>query len=404
LIHDREPNSGFDSLLDTMTNAVGILIIVLAVSYLVFVDNMDRVANLNVKPASASAGDYHQLQAESERLDGILEQLEKEWKTAQRDMQHHQAQLDQIQTIADTLTSILTQYDSNLVDVQAVERTLRKDRNLPQALGNEINYLKEQINKFQYSSNLQRQLPKPKVTIARVPDPVPAPEGAERITFLCRYGQVVYYRTDEMAQLLYQGIADATGSELPNSTIKISDFDRIVKYFDTHTIALHGLRWRLSVIQRFDAANVIHRDLKAFLEWPADHIGETYQEIKKNDSQYRKTVSEFADKHVYAKYYVWGDSFPEYAVAREIIDEQKIPAGWVAKEGDAEYLLVLSSTQTGKKGQKAPDEFKQKVRVPRFYTGGGTGIGGGGLVSPTPAGGGGSVGIVGALPGGDFVD
>lgn len=404
MINNRDPNTGFDSLLDTMTNAVGILIVVLAVTYLVIIDNVDRVANLDLKPSLVKNEDYDQLQAELKRLDGVLEQLKEKWKAAERDVQYHQAHLDQVQTSSDTLTNILKQFDSSHFDIQEVEQKLQRDRNMPRQLEDEIDHLKEQMKNFQHAVNLQRELPKPKVTIARVPDPVPAPKGAERITFLCRYGQVVYYRTDEMTQLLHQGIADATGAELSDPKITIRYFDKAVEYFDTHEVALKGLRWRLRVVQRVDETNVIHRDLKAFLEWTVADIGETYQDIQKDNSQYRKILSGFADKDVYAKYYVWGDSFPEYVVAREIVDEHNIPAGWVAKEGDAEYIIVLSSTQTGKKGHEAPDKLQQKVRVPRFYTGGGAGIGGGGSVSHTPGTGGGSVGIIGASPGGDFVD
>ena len=202
-----------------------------------------------------------------------------------------------------------------------------------------------------------------------------------------------------MLQLLHQGIADATGSGLSNPRIRISDFVNIVRYFDAHEIALKGLRWRLSIVQRIDAANATHRELKAFLEWSTPEVGENLEYIQNANSEYHKILKGSTGRKVYAKYYVWGDSFPEYAIAREIVDEYKIPAGWVAKEGDAEYILIVSSTQTGKKRHGGLDKLKQ-MPLPRFYTGGG--IGGG--TSFTPAPGGGSVGIIGASPGGDFVD
>lgn len=403
MINNKDTNIGFDSLLDTMTNAVGILIIVLAVSYLVMVDTVDRVAQLDPKPSLTTIEEYQKLQVDSKRLDRILAQVEKKWKAAQRDAQYIQAQLDQIHNKTSALTNILTQYDLSRINIQEVEQGLQRDRNIPQQLKDEVDQLKQQAGQAQHVLNLQRELPKPKVTIARVPDPVPAPKGAKRISFLCRYGHVVYYPAEKMIRLLHQGIAGATGSELSNPRVRIADFEKVVNYFDTHKITLGGLRWRLSVLHRIDAAKVTYRDLKAFLEWTTPDVGETLEEIQKDSSQYRKILADFADKDVYAKYYVWGDSFPEYAVAREIVDENHIPAGWVAKEGDAEYILVLTRTPTGKKRREGTDKIMQ-MPVPRIYTGRGIGIGGGGSSSFTPAPGGGPLSIIGASPGTDFVD
>lgn len=401
MINTRDPNIGFDSLLDTMTNAVGILIVVLAVAYLVVVDTVDRVAESDPKQSITTIEDYQKLQDDLMHLDRVLEEVEQEWITAQKDAQCYQAQMNQIQNKSSMLTNLMTQDDLSRVNIQEKAQELRRNHDTPRQLKAEVDHLKEQVKQFQHTINLQRDLPKPKVTIARVPDPVPAPKGAKRMSFLCRYGRVVYYPADKMIKLLHQGISDATGSELSNPRIRIPDFEKVVNYFNTHEIALKGLRWRLTVLQRVDAANTTYRDLKAFLEWTSPEIGETLEEIQEDKSLYRTTLAGFADKDAYAKYYVWGDSFPEYAIARDIVDENHIPAGWVAKEGDAEYILVLTSTQTGKKRHEGPDKHKQKMLVPRIYTGGRIG---GGSASFTPASGGGSAGIIGSSPGGDFVD
>ena len=404
MINATDTNIGFDSLLDTMTNAVGILIVVLAVAYLFVIDTVDRVAKLDPMSSLATNQEYQQLQAESERLDRLFEQVEREWKAAQRHAQYHGTQLAQIQNNISILKNLLSQDELSRINIQDIAQGLQKNRMKPQQLKDEVYQLKEQMKQVQNTINFQRDLPTPKITIARVPDPTPAPEGAKRLTFLCRYGRMVYYPTDKMIQLLHKGISEATGSELSNPEVRIRDFEKVVNYFNTHETALGGLRWRLSVFQRVDAANVTHRALKAFLEWTTPEVGESLEDIQKDGSQYRKILTDYADQHVYAKYYVWGDSFPEYAIAREIADEKNIPAGWVAKEGDAEYILTLTNIQTGgKKRPEVPDKIRQ-MPVPKIFTGGRIGVGAGGSTSFTPAAGGGAVGIIGASPGGDFVD
>ncbi len=403
MINARDPNAGFDSLLDTMTNAVGILIIVLAVSLLVVRDTVNRVEKLDPTPSPTIIEEYQQIQADSQRLDKVIDNMGEEWKTALRNVQYSQASLDTIQQKTTILTKCFSQKDLDRINVQEVAQGLEKSRNTRQQLAEEVDHFRQQVRQSKHALHLQRELPKPRVTIARVPDPTPAPVEAKRVSFLCRYGQVVYYPDEKMIQLLHQGIADATGSEISNPMIRISDFGNVVSYFDAHEIVHKGLRWRLGVVQRTDAVNSTYRELKAFLEWTTTEVGESLEGIQNTNSEYHKILKETAGRKVYTKYYVWGDSFPEYAIAREIADEYQISAGWVAKERDAEYVLVVSSTQTGKKRDGGPETITQ-IPVQRFYMGGGIGSGYGGGRSSAPASGGGSVGIIGSSPGGDFVD
>ena len=397
-------NFGFDSLLDTMTNAVGILIVVLAVAYLFVMDTIDRVAESEPVSSVNTNANIEHLQDDLKRLESLLKTLEEEWKTAQKEAQHHRMRLDQVESNIRVLEAILPQDELDRINIKKVAASLQPNRTLPKQLKEEVRQLKKQILLAKQAIELQRDIPKPKVTIARVPDPVPAPTGAKRLTFLCRYGRLVYYPAAEMITLLHKGIATATGATPSDIKLKITDFEKVVNYFDTHEIALDGLRWRMSILQRIDAASTTNRILKAFLEWTAPDVGETFEQMRNDQSRYREICEKFADQHVYAKYYVWGDSFPEYAIAREIADENKIPAGWVAKDGDAEYLLVLSTIKTG--GKKRPGVQNNFGKMPLTgYIGVGTLSGARGTgTTIAPAHGGGTVGIFGASPSGDFVD
>ncbi len=405
MIDTRDPNSGFDSLLDTMTNTVGVLIIVLAVSYLALRDTVNRVDRLDPAPPATVIESYTQLQDDLKRLDKIAEQKEEEWRAIHRDLKLRQDWEGQVRNSNSILTRQLKHDELNQVDIQEITLGLERNRRTHQQLAGEVDRLKQQVRQVKHTLNLQRDIPKPKVTLARVPDPVPAPVGAKRESFLCRYGRVVYYPANRMLKLLYQGITDATGSDLSN--LRISDFGSVIKYFDNQKIVWGDLRWRLCVIQRVDQANKTHRDLKAFLEWTTSEVGESLDDIQKRHSLYQQKLAKSAGKSVYAKFYVWGDSFPEYAIAREIVDGYGISAGWVAKEGDAEYVLIVSSTQTdrNKHGDLEPSgPMRMFVPMTTMRVGSGFGGGAGGASSFTPASGGGSVGIMGASSGGDFVD
>ncbi len=409
MIDTRDPNSGFDSLLDTMTNTVGVLIIVLAVSYLALRDTVYRVDRLDPAPSTTVIEEYTQLQNDLRWLNKVVEQKEGEWKEINQNLKISKAQQDQINNTNVILAKHMLQDELSHVDIQEIALGLQRNRKTHQQLKDEVDRLKQQVRQARHTLNLQRDIPKPKVTLARVPDPVPAPVGAKRISFLCRYGRVVYYPAEKMLKLLHQGIADATGSDLSNPKIRVRDFGNVVKYFDSHKIIWDGLRWRLRVIQRVDAADKTYRDLKAFLEWTTPEVGESLDDVQKRSSQYQIRLAESAGKNVYAKYYVWGDSFPEYAIAREIVDGYRISAGWVAKEGDAEYVLVVGSTQTGSEkytglDPSGPMQMPVPITTMRGRIGFGSGIGVGGSSSFTPSSVGGAIGIMGASPGGDFID
>ncbi len=398
----RDLNAGFDSLLDTMTNAVGVLIIVLAVSYLTLRDTVDRVSKVQPVPLRSSIDQFRDLQAESDRLNKLIEQLRLDWKMVRSDDQYSRVRLSRIQEQAAALRKRSDSRDVSRVDIHSVTTLLDRDRSNLRRLEDEIDRMKQQIKYAQRTISLQREHPKPKVTIARVPDPVPAPRGALRLPFLCRYGRVVFYPTEEMLHHLHKGIADATKTDMKSPRLRMRDLQIVVDYFNEHEIGQNGLRWRIHVVQRVNAIGAVYRELRAILEWSTPDVGETLDEIQKKESKYQQVLTTASSGAVYAKYYVWGDSFPEYAVSREIADEYDIPAGWVAKEGDAEYQLVVMSTQTGKikATTKLPQRTPVYMPVPRIGIGRGMGS------APSLAAGAGapSLSIVGASPGGDFVD
>ena len=212
MINTRDPNAGFDSLLDTMTNAVGILIIVLAVSFLIVRDTVHRVAKLDPTPSPTIIEEYRQMQTDSQRLDKVIDQMGEEWKTALRNVHYSQSRLDQIQNKTSILTKFFTQEDLDRINIQEMAQGLDKSRNMRQQLEDEVDRLKQQARQVQHTLNLQREIPKPKVTIARVPDPVPAPVAAKGLSFLCLSGTVFYYPDEKFYHLLPQGIENATGS------------------------------------------------------------------------------------------------------------------------------------------------------------------------------------------------
>lgn len=399
---ERDPNAGLDSLLDTMTNAIGILIVVLAVSYLALQDSVNRVIRLEPTPARSSVEQLRDLRAEANLLDRTVDHSRTEWQAVHRSSQYDHMRQQSIREKIGSLSSRLGPKTVGAMDARDIARQLAKDQSTLAQLTEEIGQLERRVKHAQQAVQLQRSLPKPKVTIARVPDPIPAPRDAQPLAFLCRYGRVVYYSTEEMLRHLNQGIAESLKASTTSARFEVRHLQQITSHFDLHEIGQDGLRWRIRVVQRIDTLGDTYRDVRAVLEWTSFDIGDDLDRLQTNESRHREILSKAAGSKAYVKYYVWGDSFAEYAVSREIADGLGLPAGWVAKEGDAEYQLELMSTRTYR-GAPAVDTVQQtfdRTPIPRI----GFGIGMGGAPSLGGAGGSPSFGVVGASPGTDYVD
>ena len=141
----KDPNSGFDALLDTMTNAVGILIIVLAIAHLTLHDTVQRVAKRDPAPPVPVLQEYQQLQTQLEHLDKIIDTRKTDWEAAQRNAQYSQAQLAQLQNQLKTAGKSLLQNDQSLRDVQKAVEDTQHNRNILQRLEEEVAGLNQQL-------------------------------------------------------------------------------------------------------------------------------------------------------------------------------------------------------------------------------------------------------------------
>ena len=318
-------DSSFDSLLDTMTNAVGILIIVLAVAHLTLQDNLNRVEKMDPLQEKSIVEEQQQMQTDLNHLEKLVDVKGAQWKSSQRNAQYSAAMLEQINQRMNTKEQTIVREDWTATRIQELANTIEKNQRIRQDLENEVQSMRQHIERSQQDIHLQRDIPEPKVTIARVPDPIPAPVGYHRLTFFCRHGRVFYFPEQKMRQLLNKGLQKALGLFSPHATVDISDYQKAIDYFNHNDLSLNGLRWRLKTIQLVDQNNMTRRELIAYLEWSEGMKGDTLNDLRKKGSKFHTILEDFKDKKVYIKYHVWNDSFPEYVVARDASDEYELP-------------------------------------------------------------------------------
>ena len=387
---------GWNALLDTMTNIVGVLIIVLAVIYLGTGKAFQRVDQLRPLPSRTETERLGEARLHNAQQDERIAELEERWRHLQNELG-----VDPDPAMAGGSEPLP---NSALPPSDRIERQQIDLAGQLEALQVEVDVLERAASAMRYRLALQVDIPRPKVTIARVPDPSPAALGAKPIHFLCRYGRVMHVDMDELQSQLRGGISAALGNPAAQAAPKPREFEQVTRYFDGHSVGMEGLRWRLKVTQPLnEVTGAVTQELVADLEWIDSSRAEALDAIQKSDSGYRRVLAEAKGRNVYGEFHVWGDSFPEYTVARDIINEFGIPAGWVPEQGTLAVSVIATSvvaSPTGAVARPSAVPIASKRPALIFVAGGIGGGGGGGGAGGRVGGGGGGIGGGGAAAGG----
>lgn len=387
-MHEGDDWDGWNALLDTMTNVVGLLVMVLAVVYLGTGDAFRRVEKLKPVPRETMAARVARAQRQDAEADRELASLDDQWRVLQqrlaaREVAAAAPSLD-LPSLPDvppgagganqgTDRQLEQKYQFLLADTSALERLAQE--------------LRKQLL-------LQAPVPMPKVTIARVPDPTPAPVDATPLVFACRYGHVLPMDFDALSKTLRAGIAAAS----PRAAIEPADFSRVSRYFDDNVIGIKPFRWRLQASTQVGGADThVRRDLVAVLDWTDRMAGDGIDDIQRPSSTFRHIIERASKSKSYGKFYVWGDSFPEYTVARDVLEAQNIPAGWTPEGGDLTYHVIASTTvaELATPMEHFSTSHATLLQPRIIFRAGGTGNG-----VPGPIGGGGRTGGGGGAGGG----
>lgn len=406
---NEEPlEAGLDALLDTVTNVVGVLLIVLILIFISVRGVMHRAGMKTEDPDVRQAREAGELIETQKRLELETAIAQENWRASSSRLAQLTQQVRQLRERPQThqfagLTS-REELASAVEREAALEQLLHESRARRDSL--------HQVS-LQLSSELRERklVPNPKITIARVPDPHPAPINAEPLVYFCRYGRIYWYPVDAMAQALAEGLASFVTEDAAG--IVPDRFQDVVRHFENQTIGVDPYRWKLKVVERMNIeTGEVRRELSAMAEVVDVEAGETLGDLVGGATDYSASL-QASDTPVYGRFYVWGDSFPAYVYAREMMDEREIAAGWVPCLESPEYRLVAQQTLAKvadaerKSGRLAPLPARRSVLyVPSGGLIGVPGRGGGatGGASGSGAGGTGGLGAVGSGPGVDLVD
>ena len=339
----KQSGASLDSLLDTMTNVVGILVILLTVTQLGVQEAVKRIST------TASVDPEELRRAEEERaalvaLEALLRKQLAALDTKGLDSEKARKELGRLLPLlygarhdVDVLEELQEDRKREVEAairklVEEARKTLKEQEEKEKALIAKVNAADQQVAGLRAKlAETPEQGPLP-AKVVNLPNPRSAPEGSQPLTILCREGRILLVDVDglrDRAQRRTNHIVhprlDRNPAKGIDGAILVEEFKKDNKIRDRYFELQMEIRGRLPYL--------------VFKRRPG--AGETTEFLKDSSSRYQQRIRRIDPKAFYLQYLVWPDSFETYLEARKIAAKRGLPAGWIAQGGTAEYTIPL---------------------------------------------------------------
>jgi hypothetical protein len=359
----RGRNSGggggsFDSLLDTMTNVVGILVIVLVVTLL---GVRDAVRRIKWELPDISEAKLRELRLLADLKQRELNQAEASVEEA-RDvlgkLKAAEAELDALRNSL-KLTTPEAQLEQYAKSIDALRKQMTQIETETQDAAAELERLRQQLETLPKSNPAATKM-------VRLPNPRSPAPGSTCAWFMCRHNRIA--RMDVEA-LLEQALARIAASRYMlvsregGRILKVAADDR-----QRHAVLRDAVNWVFEPQKLegyFKQKNIGDRDFRLTLQiHPTLNTerlfatlrpdgGEAVAQLQTSVSRFEAAIRDLDKASQYARFIVWPDSFEVYIRAREIVEKHGVPAGWIMHTGD--HWPIGWDFGLNVKGEKKPE-------------------------------------------------
>ena len=305
----KAEGGSLDSLLDTMTTVVGILIILLIVVQLGADSAVKRIVD----------------EKKEENSEELMEMAMRQFEDQKNTLLAEKKKLE---------LSIVTKsnLDQKLIgEIANLEKKISLlQSSVPKTIGNPNTLLVEKNKVVDEKKKIEVKLKKIKGLLAKapkppakslskdvnLPDPKPAPPKATPFRFLCREGKI--YPLDDL------NLRKSADKAITQSGIKPNKD----KEYDGKKLAVHfGQKKPGNAFFSLKAMPGGDKLIRFTME-RRPNAGEDELALGKSGSAYMKTLASLKPTDRYLLFEVFPDSFSTYLAAREISSKRKFPAGW----------------------------------------------------------------------------
>lgn len=298
-----------DPLVDTLSNVVGILVIVVALTQIQLGDALSRVAELDRRRIEQREGLPDRVEALDERRSELVRRTDADVEASAAIARELLAALEALPASPEAGTPL--DLDELREEVEALETSLATHAATSRQRG-------------RYAQRLESV---PKRLVARLPDPQILRGKVSWL--LVRYGRV--YLVDREA--LYEEGIRAIRRILPDGVqrqIRRDEFETLAHYMRKRPIGTRDFRWAL----RTDPP------VRGEIVWRSREAGIDATALQADPRLQAWLAARSPDEDI-IEFHVWSDSFETYLAAREVIEAAGFRAGWEGHEADEELAAPV---------------------------------------------------------------
>lgn len=322
-------SQNLDSLLDTMANVVGILIVVMAVTQITVGQAVKRIRYLESTDA-ATLADEESRERENRALEAQLDELGRRWQSLSPSVEQADSNRNALRAHLQRLESSDISPQAREAEESVLEDSVASDRERLLVLEEEVEQQREELAARRVRLREAAEERSSGPFEVRMPDPRPAPPGAVEYVFFCRYGRVIPVDMVGLLDVMNEALPRGFGNRRPRP----SELAQIVREFSSRNVGNADFRWSV-----FDRGLY---GLAARLTWRDTQAGETTGWIEHPESHFRQTLRRERPRDRFLQFHVWSDSFEVYLAARKLAEERGFAVGWHAYDQKDEYEGLLT--------------------------------------------------------------
>ncbi len=317
--------ASFDSLLDTMTNVVGILIVVLVVTQLGVSKAVKRITS-SLPPVTPE--ELVEVRQQAAAVTTGLDALRREGAAVKA---------PEAARLAVLKKQLEDQRRKRVMDPARQKELDVLRKRLAEAEQRRRETAKKKDEASKQEQDIQAKLaktpdrgPPPSLAIP-MPDPRPVPADYTRVVVICRYNRLAVADQVELRELALERmragrvwVVAAGASPKEQGRAKedpiLCDPVKLKAFFAQQNIGTRDFRLNCSIVPERRIRNIqVHLRPDG---------GETPEQIRQPASRFNLEVRQLAGKKSYLSFLVWPDSFEAYIEARKLCDRAGVLAGW----------------------------------------------------------------------------
>lgn len=361
-----DDTGNLDSLLDALTNVVGILIIMLVVALLGMSEAVKRITQAQELDERVKVDHLLDKEKELEALKELLKTLEPDWLSMEPQVPKNKAQLEKLtQQIEQLRDKVTVESEKKEFDIDKLKQDMQEKTQEQKKLDAD---LAKAIKRLEELKALLDKTPIPEIPpaeIVRIPNPRDVDNSFRKVVFHIANNRVLEEEHERYREKLERNIAafEQRFRPIPESDKETGgyDFEKFKQLIDRTKYGDRNVDIELKI-----QTSRIYMD--CFI---TNKAGDDLDSMDRPTSLYkRKIFNMHKDGKEYARYIVYPNSFAEYVKARNIADEFKIPAGWQIDTNTKDrnwtiYVPVKLQFNKPKPKPKAPSEGGGNAPAPK---------------------------------------